>query len=53
MSKRDVEDSYMKLSWSVPMSGVPGNLLINLRGDRADLQVQSSNYEPQHKHNAD
>lgn len=33
------------------MSGVPGNLLINLRGDRADLQPQNSNYEPQHRHN--
>jgi hypothetical protein len=30
--------SYVKLSCSVPMSGVSGNLLISLNGERADLQ---------------
>jgi hypothetical protein len=53
MLQRDCEDSYTKLSWSVPIPGVSGNLLTNLTGDRADLQVWNCNYEPQYKHNAD
>ena len=46
MSKRDGEDSYTKLSCSVPISGFSGNLFINLRGDRADLRDGNNNYDP-------
>jgi hypothetical protein len=49
---RDCEYSYTKLSCSVPMSGVPGNLLSKRRGDCADLQDWSNNCEQQYKRNA-
>ena len=35
--KREGVASYVKLSCSVPMSGLSGYLLINLSGERADL----------------
>ena len=45
---RYCEYSYTKLSCSVTMSGVAGNLLIKRRGDSADLQDCNSDCEQQY-----
>ena len=47
--KREGVASYVKLSCSVPMSGLSGYLLINLSGERADLWDGNNNYEPSQK----
>jgi hypothetical protein len=41
-----VPASYVKLSCSVPISGVSGYLLISLRGECADLQDNNRSHEP-------
>ena len=43
---REIENSYTKLSCNVPISGLSGNLFINLRGECADLQDRKRWYKP-------